>query len=297
MSKTILPLTIAITTLDRPDALGRCLRSLAEGSALPAEIVIVDQSPEGTARALAEAVTGLPEIRYETDDGLGLGRGQNRAVEMATHDSVAILDDDCVADEAWVETASRLLSEGEVELVGGRVLPLPDSRSDLVPVSSRTSQHRREFNGPAPPWDLGSGNNFAFRREWFQRIGGCDIRLGPGSPGLGGVDMDLFYRMLRAGARGRYEPELLVYHEQKQLQGRRARRGAYGFGMAAACVLWFREDGDRQAIGVFGHWLRLRARMLASAVRHGRWGGAYDELLVLGGTIRGVVHGLSLIHI
>ncbi len=78
------PLTIAITTLDRPEALRRCLRSLAAGSALPAEVVLVDQSPEATAEAVAAEATGLPSVRYQADDGIGLGRGQNRAVAMAT---------------------------------------------------------------------------------------------------------------------------------------------------------------------------------------------------------------------
>ena len=288
------PLTIAITTLDRPEALRRCLRSLAAGSALPAEVVLVDQSPEATAEAVAAEATGLPSVRYQADDGFGLGRGQNRAVAMATQSAVAVLDDDCVADDRWVETADRLLSGGGLDLVGGRVLPLPDDRPGVVPVSSRTSEYRRDFHGPVAPWDLGSGNNFAFRRDCFDRVGGCDERLGPGSPGRGGVDMDLFYRLLRAGARGRYEPELLVYHEQKPHEGRRSRRGAYGFGMAAACALWLREGHDRHAPRVFGQWIALRLRMLASALLRRRWSSAYDELLVLDGTVRGVVHGLRI---
>ena len=288
------PLTVAITTRDRPEALGRCLRSLASGDVLPAEVVIVDQSPARTAEPIAAAGGGLSSVRYEADDGRVLGRGQNRAAELPANDHVAVLDDDCDAAASWVAVAERLLAAGDHELIGGRVLPLPDERPGVVPVSSRTSEIPRELAGRVPPWDLGSGNNFAVRRAWFERVGGCDERLGPGSPGRGGVDMDLFYRLLRAGARGRYEPELLVHHEQKPREGRRSRRGAYGFGMAAACSLWLREGGDRSAAAVLGRWLLLRLRLLAAALLRRRWSAACDELLVLDGTARGVVHGLRV---
>lgn len=286
------PVTVAITTLDRPDALARCLRSLAGGTSLPAEVVVVDQSSAKTAEPVVAEAADLPLKRYVSDERTGLGRGQNLAVRNASQPLVAVLDDDCVADPGWVEAAERLL--GELELVGGRVLALPDDRPGVVPVSLRTSEQRREFRGRVAPWDLGSGNNFVFRRDWFERVGGCDERLGPGSPGRGGVDMDLFYRLLRAGARGRYEPDLLVYHEQKRPEGRQSRRGAYGFGMAAACVLWLREGRDRYALRVLGQWLGMRTRLLAAALRHGRWRSAHEELLVLGGTARGAVHGLLL---
>ena len=294
MPESISPMTVAITTLGRPEALERCLRSLADGSTVPAEVIVVDQAPEQTANPVVAGADGLPAVRYVHDEGTGLGRGQNLAVRAATQAGVAVLDDDCVADGHWVETAHRLLDRDGLQLVGGRVLPLPDSRPGVVPVSSRTSEHRLEFRGRSAPLDVGSGNNFAFRREWFERIGGCDERLGPGSPGRGGLDMDLFYRLLRAGARGRYEPDLIVYHEQKHPEGRLARRGAYGFGMAAACALWLHEGSDRYALRVFGEWLVLRGRRLATAVYRRRWKAAYEELLVLGGTALGAVHGLRV---
>jgi GT2 family glycosyltransferase len=292
VAESLAPVTVAITTLDRPDALDRCLRSLADGSVLPAEVVVVDQSPGQTAKPVVARAGRLPACRYVHDRGEGLGRGQNLAVRASTQAAVAVLDDDCVAGERWLETAARLLDRDGLDLVGGRVLPLPDSRPGAVPVSSRTSERRVEFRGRTAPWALGSGNNFAFRRQWFERIGGCDERLGPGSPGRGGVDMDLFYRLLRAGARGRYEPDLLVYHEQKPPEDRLARRGPYGFGMAAACALWLREGRDRYAVRVFGQWLMLRARQLARAILRARWRSAYEEFLILGGTAQGAVYGL-----
>ena len=294
MTESIAPVTVAITTLDRPGSLRRCLRSLADGALLPAEVVVVDQSPERTAEPVVEAADGLPAVSYLHDEGRGLGRGQNLAVRAGTELIVAVLDDDCVADGRWIEVAYHSLDRDGLGLIGGRVLPLKDPRPGMVAVSSRTSELRRDFSGRSEPWDVGSGNNFALLREWYERVGGCDERLGPGSPGRGGVDVDLFYRLLRAGARARYEPELVVYHERKPPEQRLARRVPYGFGMAAACVLWMREGGDRFGLRVLAAWLGLRARLLVSALRHGRWRSAREELLVLRGTALGLFHGLRI---
>jgi GT2 family glycosyltransferase len=287
----VVPISVAITTLGRPEALARCLASLAAGSALPAEVVVVDQSRDAGAHPVVEAAEGLPDVLHVAQDAIGLSLGQNTAVARTTHPVVAVLDDDCVADVDWIERVATVLApEGPVDVVGGRVLPLDDD-SGLYAVSSRTSTTPRAFQDRSRPWDVGSGNNFAFRREWFDRVGGCDERLGPGAPGRGAADIDLFYRLLRAGARVRYEPSLLVYHERKTRSGRLARRVPYGFGMGAACLLWLRQR-DRLAIRVLGNWLALRLRMLASAARQRRWLGVWEELLVLAGTARGIVYGL-----
>jgi GT2 family glycosyltransferase len=287
-------IAVAISTLGRPRALQRCLESLASGAALPSEVVVVDQSTDGETRRVVDGLGALPKLRYLAQSGTGLGTAQNAAVANTTAPVVAILDDDCVADEDWVALVAELLApDSDLDLVGGRVLALGDDAPGMLGVSLRASEEARDLRGRSLPWELGSGNNFAVRRERFDRVGGCDERLGPGSPGLGGVDMDLFYRLLRDGARGRYEPRLVVYHERTNAAGRLARRAPYGHGMAAACVLWLRE-GDRYALLVLAAWLRMRARALISALRGRRWRGVREELLVLSGTARGLLYGLRV---
>jgi GT2 family glycosyltransferase len=122
------------------------------------------------------------------------------------------------------------------------------------------------------------------------RVGGFDERLGAGSPGGSGEDMDLLYRLLRAGARIRYEPQAVIYHERQPRDRRLASRSAYGRGIGACCGLWLRGR-DLHALGVLAGWLRMRGGMAAGAVRRRQWSGVREELLVLGGTARGLVYG------
>jgi GT2 family glycosyltransferase len=290
-----LDVAVAISTKGRPEALRRCLASLRAGMSLPVEVWVADQSEdESPARAVVEEAAGVGlAVRHLRARRGGLGVAQNDAVRATTAKVVAVLDDDCLADAAWIREIGRVFAaDPDLALLGGRVLPLGPPLPGMYPVSSRISTEPRSFAGRAAPWNIGSGNNFALRRSWFLQIGGCNEQLGPGAPLKGGLDMDLFYRILRAGGRARYEPAVLVFHERTTREERLARRTWYGFGMAAAISLWLRER-DAFALRVLGSWLLMRGALLIRAGANGRWSGVHEELLVLGGTVRGLIRGLT----
>ena len=286
------PVTVAIATVGRPRDLERCLASLLDGSCRPAEVVVVDQSAgDETERVVENAgAAGLATVHHR-QARRGLAAAQNAAVAAASHELVAVIDDDCVAEKRWLETIASLLSAGMADVVTGPVFPLPSEGERTEPVSSRTSVLPRLFSRREAPWQIGSGNNFALKREWFDRIGGNDERLGPGSPGHGGVDMDLFYRLLRAGASIRYDPGAVVYHARATPAGRLARRVPYGFGMGACCVFWLRNR-DPGGLRILLSWFCLRGMLLGRALLGRRWIGVREELLVLGGTVRGIIYGM-----
>jgi O-antigen biosynthesis protein len=286
--------SVAVSARDRPDALDRCLASLAAGSAQPHDVVIVDQSSDERAADVVAAreADGL-SLRYIRQHERGLAVSQNTAIRAAAVDVVAVTDDDCVVEGTWLETvAAAFEADSALGLLTGRVLPLETDDPSLVPVSTRPSPTAVTFAAPTDPWMIGSGNNFAVRRLWFEAVGGCDARLGPGTPGRGALDMDLFYRLLRAGSPARYEPRAVVFHEQKSREERRLRRPDYGFGMGASCVFW-RRAGDPNALPVLRRWLAFRSGLLVASVRRLRPGGAQEELLMLLGTVRGLVYGYA----
>ena len=290
-------ITVAISTRDRPGSLVRCLQSLGDGERRPDEILVVDQStsPE-TSQVVAgwRERTGSLTIVYVWHDGRGLGAAQNVAFARASHPVIAVLDDDCVAAPDWLRVIEwRLDERPDLDAITGRVLPLDAVGARTFPVSSRVSEVRREFTGQALPWEVGSGNNFAVRRDAVTRVGGCDERLGPGSAAQGGVDMDLFHRLLRAGSRILYEPAAIVYHERQTREERKARRPMYGRGMGAAIALWHRE-GDRSSAFMLREWTRLRIRQMRLAAMRGDWTDVGDELTMLASTVRGLSHGWKL---
>jgi GT2 family glycosyltransferase len=285
---------VAISTLGRPSDLERCLESLLAGTERPAEVVIVDQSGDSATAVIVAAAAdrGLTVRRIEQERH-GLGAAQNVAVRGTTCRLVAVLDDDCVAASGWLAAVADVLDDGGHDVVTGPVLALEPDGERTEAVSTRTSLEPRSFGPKDAPWHVGSGNNFALRREWFDRVGGCDERLGPGSPGLGGVDMDLFYRLLRGGARVRYEPGAVVFHARTTVAGRRARRVPYGHGIGALCALRLREH-DAGGLRVLLAWLALRFGRLARGLLRARLDRVGEEFLVLWGTARGLLYGMRV---
>lgn len=290
---TDVQVTVGISTRDRPDSLARCVASLEAGSVRPSQVVIVDQGNDTRAEGAVSAAQTQLAIDFIRQQGSGLARSQNEVFRHARCDIVAIIDDDCVADAAWLETIVDAFKGGGIDALTGRVIPQESDGDRVHPVSSRTSPDVRDFAGYAPPWLVGSGNNFAVTREWFTRAGGADEHLGPGSPAQGGVDMDLFYRLLRAGARIRYESAAIVRHERQTRAERQARRPMYGRGMGACVGRWLRRR-DPGAARMLGQWVLLRSRLGFAALRRGDAPGMREELVMLASTVGGVLHGLSL---
>jgi glycosyltransferase involved in cell wall biosynthesis len=286
--------TVAIATAGRPSSLALCLDAVLAGAAQPREIIVVDQSGDDDSSEVVTARGGGPtSIRYLRQATRGLSASRNAALDAAETAVVALTDDDCVPSPGWLAAiVAAFASEAPPQAVTGRVLPLGDER-DGYAVASRERDEPAEFRGFTAPWLVGTGANTAVARDWALRVGGYDERLGVGTRGGAGEDLDFIHRLLRAGAVVRYEPEALVYHERQTRTRRRATRMSYGRGVGACCGLWLRE-GDLHGISTLGSWLGMRGGLLAHAARSRDPERVREELLVLAGTARGLAYGARL---
>lgn len=286
---------MAIATMNRPEGLERCVAAVLAGDVLPGELVIVDQSADdATAERIGRADwSARVPVRYVRQGRRGLAASRNAAVAEASLPIIAFTDDDCVPATGWLAAVVAGFSDGAADAVTGRVLPLGPERPGFYAVSTRASAVRMLYRGRSLPWSVGSGGNAAVRREWIDRAGGFDERLGAGSPGLSAEDMDVFYRLLRAGAAVRYEPDAVVYHERQSGERRLASRPSYGFGMGAFCALWARRR-DAYAVWMLMRWCVDRTESLVRAGLRLRWRRVREELLMLHGAGRGVAYGLTL---
>jgi GT2 family glycosyltransferase len=287
---------VGVATVGRPESLARCLDAIVDADVRPAELVVVDQ---GDDERTAEVVLGRTgegmQIVHVEQAPLGLSASRNAAAARTRSSVLAMTDDDCLPGRGWVAAIhdSFEAGGGELAAVTGPMLPLPPlDEEQQFAVSSRTGDTPAEFSGTVPPWHVGTGGNFAIRREWLERIGPYDERLGAGTQGRAGEDMDLIHRVLAAGGLIRYDPRAVVYHERTSASHRRESRSAYGRGVGAYLAIRLR-DRDPQSVRVAGSWLLLRGRLLGSALVRGQRAGVLEELMVLGGTIRGVSYGAT----
>ncbi|CAN5436503.1 hypothetical protein BH10PSE12_BH10PSE12_32640 [soil metagenome] len=258
-------LTIAICTKDRAQRLARLLSSLvgpcAQSPFARTEILVIDNAPSDD--ATRKAVEGFPGVRHVVEPKAGLNFARNAALANATGDLLAFLDDDVVIDRYWLDglAAAR---RGAPDAGGftGLVLPFRLDTEAQILFESRggfgRGFQRREWRGtsfdyalhPAGAGLLGAGCNMAFDVALLRSIGGFDDALDTGAPLPGGGDLDIFYRVIRAGRVMVYEPRYIVFHEHRETIAQLRRQyWTWGLGMMAFLVKAMRTDPqirDRQ---------------------------------------------------
>jgi GT2 family glycosyltransferase len=229
-----LRLTVAICTFQRPAEARRALGSLTKQTDPPEEVLLIDNDPDATC-AWEELGTVAPvTTRVVRERTKGLNVARNRALREASGDVVLFLDDDAVADREWVEAVRNVfLRDPRVGVCTGRVEALRletegqrafeanggFSRGNVrvtLPQDAKGRLHGRR--APLIAWavSIGSGNNFAVRRNLAASLGAFDEALDRGRPLPGGGDHDMLWRALSSGWLVVYEPRALAWHDHRR---------------------------------------------------------------------------------
>ena len=243
--------TIVVPTRNRTSMLRGCLGALQCVTHDPIEILVVDNGPaDSSTRELVTALAGSdPRIRYLYEPEPGVSRAGNRGMAEARFDIVAFMPDDALADPGWPSAiAAGFALDPETVCVTGLVASASlDSGSeryfDALYEWGRVSEPRRfdlaEHRDPSPlypfrAWLFGTGANCGVRRSAVARVGGLDPLLGPGAPGRGGEDLDIFVRLVLAGGRICHLPSALIWHRHRaDTQALGEQLFSYGFGLGA----------------------------------------------------------------
>jgi O-antigen biosynthesis protein len=243
--------TVSVCTRDRSADLSLCLDSL-DRLAYPAlDLLVVDNAPSN------DAVERLihsryPRIRYVREPQPGLDRARNRAIAEARGEILAFTDDDVIVDPFWAAAlASAFAEDPAVMAVTGLVVPY-ELESEAQVLFERYRSFARGFERTrvqatgttrSIAWrygataTFGTGANMAFRRAVFDRLGGFDPALGAGTICRGGDDLDLLFRVIKAGHALVYEPRALVRHRHRsQLAELQRQIADHGVGFSAYLI-------------------------------------------------------------
>jgi succinoglycan biosynthesis protein ExoM len=215
-------LSVIICTFNRPALLARAIRT-ARAQALPAdvtaEIVVVDNAPDGNAEPVVAALAdeaGLP-LRYLAHPVPNISHARNCGVAGTAGSLVVFLDDDEWCRPGWLAALVDTARATGADVVFGAVLPdFPDGPPDWDP-SGRPYERRLAQPSGTPMgirhdaqasgrW-IGTGNALLRRETCLAGAEPFDPRLGRS----GGEDYDLFVRLDRLGRRMVWCGEAVVY--------------------------------------------------------------------------------------
>ena len=267
------PVSVIITTCDRPDDLRNCLNHLrAQTSDRDFEIIVADNRP--ASGITPKVIQEYPGVKLVSEPRVGASYGRNSAFCASVGEIIITVDDDVIVPPDWLEKLLAPMVRPEVLVVTGNVLPheletsaqrmYEDLYGGLGQGLDRfeaNSQWLSSFNYSPPVWDLGVSANAAFRASIFHNpdIGMMPEELGPGTPVGSGEENYLIYRILKAGGTLVYEPSAYVWHRHRRTipelryQIHRQMRSTTGYHLR----LW-RVDKD----------LRARPQLLSALPRY-----------------------------
>jgi GT2 family glycosyltransferase/O-antigen/teichoic acid export membrane protein len=210
--------SVVVCTYDikRLDQLLACLDSLGAQTMSPREVIVVVDGSEEVAEALR--LRAGPETLRVLPKNAGLSAARNAGVELVATKWVAFLDDDAVAEPAWLH---RLVDAAvELSAAGASGWSMP------------------AFDGPEPGWfppemlwTVGCsysglpterslarnvfGGCAVLRTDLFRRVGGYDVTLGRRGSGVeGGEEADFSLRIAKLDPATRFVlvPDAVIRH-------------------------------------------------------------------------------------
>jgi glycosyltransferase involved in cell wall biosynthesis len=214
--------SIVVCTRNRPALLARCLEALAALDDSDYEVIVVDN---GDGDDQISELAARFRARYLVEPRAGLSRARNAGARAARGDIVAFIDDDAVADPAWLRHHADALEDGTLGATTGRTVWLdPDAEpsraynavgaNDLGRMPFRVDRRTEHWFELANFGGVGLGSNLALRRKLFDSDWGFREDLGLGNRILG-EEHYAFFDLLRAGHAIAYVPDALVRHEPR----------------------------------------------------------------------------------
>ena len=199
------PITVSITTRNRPAALGRCLQSLRLARDLIQAVIVVDDASEPAVDSgrLREQGTdgGLPIELVRLDKHTGTAAAKNIVARRATTPYLLSLDDDAflVSEEAVASALAVLARDPDIAAVA---FAQSDEHASRRPAGQQAAAAERPCLVPA---FIGFG--CLIRREYLLAVGGYRDEFV-----IHGEEREVCLRWLERGWRVVYLPDAPVAH-------------------------------------------------------------------------------------
>jgi glycosyltransferase involved in cell wall biosynthesis len=222
----MLRLDVLLPTRNRARLVRQAIESLLAAripEGLSVKIVVIDNGSTDETPALLESLRTRHEGRIFVvfERRCGKSRALNAGIAATAGDLVGMIDDDEEVDGGWFAAVHRAFSsDPKLDYIGGPYVPVwaekppkwipADYLAVLGEVGTGLTEQPFGTNFPG----ILKGGNAVIRRATLERVGPYAEYLGPAGPArlLSCEDEEMYHRLVNAGARGRYLPDLKVNH-------------------------------------------------------------------------------------
>ncbi|HYR95839.1 MAG TPA: glycosyltransferase [Candidatus Binatus sp.] len=200
--------SVIVPAFNAEHTIGDCLEALLAQDYPPErlEIIAVDnRSTDRTAAVMCQhPVRVVAERRVQSSYA-----ARNTGLAAARGSVLCFTDSDCLPDPGWVEAMVAALADDDAGGAAGRIEAATGTTLvERFQVEERVLDAANAFTRPALPFAQTA--NAAYRRVIFQRVGLFDPSL------VSGGDLDLSWRMQRAGWGLAYAPGAVVRHRHRR---------------------------------------------------------------------------------
>lgn len=220
-------LSIVIPTHRRHDLLRACLATVRRHAPPSCEVVVVDDASPGGIASQVAATFGARIVRHERAGGFAAAA--NAGIRAAQGDVIELLNDDTEVRSGWADAALRWFDDPAIGAVAPLVLAWPDGRvidsagdryylGGIAAKRGHGETLRADFASPSAVFGASASSAF-YRHAALERAG-----LFPEEFGSYFEDVDLAFRLRRAGYRAVFEPGSQVLHHVSASYGKRGRR-------------------------------------------------------------------------
>lgn len=277
---------VIVPTMRRPDSLARALASLMGQTGVAdrlREIVVVDNDPQGTARAAVErlAANAPVPLVYRHEPRPGVATARNSGLSATTAPLIAFLDDDEAADSTWLSALLAAQARTDAAVVFG---PIRGQAPDAAPWTRAYLERFFGREGPVQTGPIdhhyGCGNSLMVRSLALPGPAPFDA----GQDHSGGEDDLLFEALRRRGGTFAFAADAWVdeFAPAHRATMRYALQRAFAYGQSpsqtaarerrwAGVVKWM-------AVGAVQTALWGVAALAATLVGHPKRPEAYDRV-------------------
>jgi glycosyltransferase involved in cell wall biosynthesis len=268
--------SLCATLFNEADSVAAWLASIFAQTRAPDQIVLCDAgSTDGTIEQIEALAEAHPQLRLIVEPGANVPEGRNAAIAAAAGPLIAVTDAGTILDPDWLERLiAPLEADPELAVSAGFYRPAGRNAFECVLATVITPRRRDIAADGFPP----SSRSVAFRKSWWERVGGYPAWL------RAGEDLVFDFRLRELGARFEFAPEAVVswyprpglrdFYAQYRHYARgdghghlffarhAIRYGAYAVGLALALASRrSRLARLALAVGLFGHMRKFLWRV------------------------------------